>query len=99
MSRQLLISLFLILVCVASGPVKAEPRDRSDFTHLNEDGFPLNVDPTIVSAEDAEIGEGDMVMGVVINGEARAYPLNYMNGPYNEIVNDELGGVPIAPSW
>ena len=38
-------------------------------------------------------------MGVVINGQARAYPVNYMNGPNNEVVNDELGGELIAPSW
>ena len=79
------------------GPV--EPADRSSFTHLREGGFPLNVDPKIISAADAEIGDEDMVMGVVINGEARAYPVNYMNGPYNEVVNDELGGQAIAPSW
>ncbi len=44
-------------------------------------------------------GDGDMVMGVVLNGETRAYPVNYMNGPTNEVVNDKLGGQAIAPSW
>lgn len=75
------------------------PRDRSDFTHLNDEGFPLNVDPKIVSADDVELGDDDLVMGVVIGDEPRAYPVNYMNGPYNEVVNDELGGRAIAPSW
>ena len=75
------------------------PRDRSDFTHLTEDGFPLNVDPETVSAKDARLGDGDIIMGVVIAGEPRAYPVNYMNGPNNEVVNDTLGGTPIAPSW
>ncbi len=81
----------------ATGP--AEPRDRSNFTHLQKGGFPLNVNPEIVSADDVEIGDVDMVMGVVINVQPRAYPVNYMNGPFNEIVNDELGGEAIAPSW
>ena len=75
------------------------PRDRSDFTMLNDDGFPLNVDPEIVAASEAEIGDEDMVMGVVINGEPRAYPVNYMNGPQNEVVNDVLGGKAIASTW
>jgi len=75
------------------------PRDRSDFTMLREEGFPLNSDPTIVPADEAPIGDEDMVMGVVINGEARAYPVNYMNGPTNEVVNDTLGGEAISPSW
>lgn len=74
-------------------------RDRSDFTMLRDEGFPLNVNPEIVSAEEAELGDDDIVMGVVINGEARAYPVNYMNGPTNEVVNDSLGGQAIAPSW
>ena len=81
----------------ARGPV--EPSDRSSFTHLTEEGFPLNVDPEIVSAGDVDIADDDIIMGVVIEGEARAYPVNYMNGPYNEVVNDELGGAAIAPSW
>jgi len=76
------------------------PSDRSDFTHLEDGGFPLNLNPEIVSASEAtDIQDDDMVMGVVLNGEARAYPVNYMNGPYNEVVNDELGGEKIAPSW
>ena len=75
------------------------PHDRSDFTLLEPDGFPLNVDPEIVSADEAGLGDDDMILGVVVNGEARAYPVNYMNGPYNEVVNDTLGDQPIAPSW
>ena len=62
-------------------------------------GYPLNVDPEIVTADQVDFGDEDIVMGIVINGEARAYPVNYMNGPYNEVVNDELGGQAIAPSW
>jgi Protein of unknown function (DUF3179) len=76
-----------------------KPHDRSDFTLLKPDGFPLNVDPEIVSADEAGLGDDDMILGVVVNGEARAYPVNYMNGPHNEVVNDTLGDQPIAPSW
>ena len=82
-----------------SSPGPAEPRDRSAFTHLTEGGYPLNVQPEIVTANQIDIGDEDIVMGIVISGEARAYPVNYMNGPYHEVVNDELGGQAIAPSW
>ena len=77
----------------------AEPRDRSHFTFLREEGFPLNINPEIVSAREAPLADDDMVMGITHNGEVRAYPVNYMNGPTNEIVNDTLGGTPVAPSW
>jgi hypothetical protein len=57
------------------------------------------VNPLIVTATEAELADDDLIMGAVINGEARAYPVNYMNGPFNEVVNDQLGGLPIAPTW
>ncbi len=75
------------------------PGDLSGFTRTNEDGFPLNVNPQIISAAEVDLRDDDMVMGVVFNGQARAYPVNYMNGPRNEVVNDQLGGLPIAPTW
>jgi len=40
---------------------------------------------------------GDRVIGVSIGGESRAYPLRIMN--WHEIVNDTLGGVPIAVTY
>ncbi|MEI6473854.1 MAG: DUF3179 domain-containing (seleno)protein [Planctomycetota bacterium] len=39
----------------------------------------------------------DRVAGVVVNGEARAYPLDVLNA--HEVINDTLGGVPIAVSY
>jgi hypothetical protein len=36
-------------------------------------------------------------MGVVIHGEARAYPIRTLIG--HEIVNDEVQGRPIAVTW
>jgi len=42
------------------------------------------------------VGE-DRVVGVEVNGEARAYPIRVLN--WHEIVNDELGGVPIAVTY
>ncbi len=77
--------------------------DRSGYTSTRgEDerySFPLNIDVQHVSAADAPLEDGELVLGVVINDEVRAYPLNYMMGPANEIVNDTLGGEPIAPTW
>lgn len=81
------------------GEERATNRDRSDFTMLRAEGFPLNLDPEIVPASEAPIGDDDIVMGIVYNGVARAYPVNYMNGPTNEVVNDVLGGTAVAPSW
>jgi hypothetical protein len=40
---------------------------------------------------------GDKVVGVEVNGEARCYPLRVLN--WHEVVNDTLGGVPIAVTY
>lgn len=39
----------------------------------------------------------DRVIGVTVNGESRAYPIQILN--VHEIVNDTLGGVPIAVTY
>ena len=77
----------------------AGPRDLSEMSGYRDDGFPLNVDPEIIEASEADLGDDDLVMGIVIDGQARAYPVNYMNGPLNEVVNDTLGGEPITSTW
>jgi hypothetical protein len=46
-------------------------------------------DPFLVS--------NDLVIGVSINGEHRAYPMHILD--VHEIVNDTLGGVPIVITW
>lgn len=51
--------------------------------------------PIAKAAQDLEPTEP--VVGLVINGEARAYPLRVLI--WHEIANDELGGVPVAVTY
>jgi len=55
----------------------------------------------VASATDAaeRLREDELVLGVEIDGETRAYPLNMLNGPMREILNDTLGGRAIAVTW
>ncbi|MHB1155243.1 MAG: DUF3179 domain-containing (seleno)protein [Phycisphaerales bacterium] len=39
----------------------------------------------------------DAVIGVSINGDDRAYPIRYLN--WHEIINDTVGGVPVAVTF
>lgn len=41
----------------------------------------------------------ELVLGVEIDGQSRAYPLNMLTGPDREIINDTLAGRPIAATW
>ncbi len=58
-------------------------------------------DLAIVAADKVgdQIKPHELVLGVVVNKEARAYPINMMTGPQREIFNDKLGGKVIAATW
>ncbi len=62
---------------------------------------PTIVEPDVVAASDvrAQVTNDELVVGVVIDGQARAYPINMLTGPRREIINDTLGGTPIAATW
>ena len=55
----------------------------------------------VVSMEAANetLHEAELVLGVTISGESRAYPINTLTGPEREIINDQLGGRAIAATW
>ncbi len=40
---------------------------------------------------------GERVIGVSLNGSARAYPVSLLN--WHEVVNDTIGGVPLVITW
>ncbi len=50
-----------------------------------------------VDAGNLEWVDDELVVSVDLNGEARAYPIRLLSG--HEIVNDNLGGQPIAITW
>ncbi len=62
------------------------------------DCIPSIEDPTFQPADAADWLDGDdRVIGVVIDGEARAYPLRILAA--HEIVNDQVAGRPVAVTY
>jgi hypothetical protein len=53
--------------------------------------------PGFEKADAVKLDAGEMVLTVSINGDARAYPVREM--AYHHIVNDVVGGVPIAATY
>ena len=53
--------------------------------------------PEFVSADEAELLDDELVMGLEINGDARAYPVGLMR--VREMANDIVGGVPVLVTW
>ena len=63
-----------------------------------KDGIPALNDPKHLSPADATYITGDeLVFGVEINGDARAYPLRMLD--WHEMFNDIIGGVPVALAY
>lgn len=62
------------------------------------DGIPSIDAPRFLAAPNAGYLDGeDQVLGIVLGGVARAYPIRIMN--WHEIVNDEIGGKRIAVTY
>jgi len=53
--------------------------------------------PGFEKADDVKLDAGEMVLTLVFNGDARAYPVREM--AYHHIVNDVVGGVPVAVTY
>ena len=66
---------------------------------VGRDGIPPIDDPTFVSVTDAGewLSDTEPVIALELNGEAKAYPLQILL--WHEIVNDELGGVPVTVTY
>lgn len=63
-----------------------------------KDGIPSLDNPTLIGAGDASyMKSDDLVFGVSINGDVRAYPLRIMG--WHEMFNEVIGGVPVALAY
>lgn len=100
----------LLLLWLAP-PAGAEPRRENGFLLESEridaaeirsggpkrDAIAALTDPKRVPAAESPWDADEVVIGVALGGEARAYPLSVL--VWHELVNDRLGGVPILVSY
>jgi len=62
------------------------------------DGIPAINDPKFVNiSEINDLSDTDPVIGIIVNGVAKAYPLRILI--WHEIVNDTIGDVPVAVTY
>lgn len=78
-------------------------RHTIDYTEIMsggppKDGIPSIDDPRFVTVPQVDnLEDVEPVMGLEINGDARAYPLRILM--WHEIVNDTVGGTPVAVTY
>lgn len=78
---------------------KEEVPEYMIISLLPPDAIPAIEDPQFLSVAEAdeEYDAREPVLGVEINGDARAYSIPLLSR--HEIVNDTVGGVPVAVTW
>ncbi|MCH8197970.1 MAG: DUF3179 domain-containing protein [Proteobacteria bacterium] len=78
-------------------------RSSVDFSEIMsggppKDGIPPVDDPQFKPVSEVkDLGEDEPVIGLVINGDKRGYPLRILM--WHEIVNDTVGGVPVTVTF
>jgi hypothetical protein len=73
--------------------------DQAEITEvLSADSIPSIDEPSFLSISEADfLTAREPVIEVTIDGDSRAYPLQIMT--WHEIVNDEIGGEPVAVTF
>jgi hypothetical protein len=102
----------LAFLLIAAEPLAADPArwrgewPQTDFDRRSvdlaeivsggphKDGIPSIDDPQFVPTAEAALPANEPVIGLVVEGDAHAYPLRILI--WHEIVNDVVGGVPVA---
>ncbi len=81
------------------GALPEPPPDMpKDFQQIIPRGMIASVDePEFVTAKEAKISDEAWVLGVEIDGVAKAYSLNLLN--HHEVINDKIGERAFAAVW
>jgi len=85
--RSLWVALVLILACAA----------LSRVNYLEWVFAPAGDAQLTAIGQFRDIRDGDMVIGVTLGGESRAYPVRYL--AYHHMLNDRLGPTALLPTY
>jgi hypothetical protein len=96
--QNVFIVLSLCLLLFGAAVQAADLRPEDIVTVLPKDAIPAILSPSFEEGNKASwIGSENVVVGVEIDGDSRAYPVATLSR--HEIVNDTVGGLPIAVTW
>ena len=92
-------SVLLALIILAFPVLSVASPETEVRTLLPKDGIPAIDAPEYASVKDAGgfMQPDEMVIGININGEKRAYSVPLLSS--HEIVNDVVGGSAVSVTW
>ena len=86
------------IIMETNGQKHMIPLDKIKGGGPPKDGIPSIDDPKFVEVQgSAFVSDSDVVIGLEINGDTRAYPLFIL--VWHEIVNDRVGDIPVAVTY
>jgi len=86
------------VVLTTDGVKHIVPLDKIRSGGPPRDGIPSIDNPQFVNASEADfVSDDDVVIGLEINGDTKAYPLSIL--VWHEIVNDNVGDTPVAVTY
>lgn len=75
--------------------VQPRPGAPMQETNMRVHRTPGNL--PIVDANKATLDDDDLVLGVIVDGNAVAFPIRYLS--MFEVTNSQVGQMPVAPTW
>ena len=79
------------------GPLAPGFSDAEFVQLLRPDDIPPIYSPVFVPASKANLPDDELVIGLAIGDDARAYPAGILF--FREMVNDRVNGIPVLVSW
>ncbi len=94
--------LLAVFWALEGTPASSGPRvvNEAEITYnVPKDAIPAISSPQFSTAEQAqeEMNPEEQVLGIRLKGETKAYPIAILSA--HEIVNDTVGGIPLAVTW
>ncbi len=91
--------LLLVMSTVQERTVRGvmQPEPGAPAEDVEVQVHPVPVGPPSVLAAEADLPDDDLVLGVVVEGKAMAYPVRFL--ALSEVVDDRVEDTPLAPSW
>ncbi len=74
-----------------------QPKPGAAREEIEMTVHPVPVDPPMVSADDAEMDDEEIVLGITLGIHEVAFPIRYL--AMFEVVNSHVGKTPVAASW
>jgi len=88
-------ALLVVVLVVTVQPARGDHVAESDIVSvLEKDTIPAILEPSFGTEDPDWLSPSSLVIGIAIGGDARAYPIAILN--WHEIVNDVVGGTPVA---